>query len=586
MPTRHTALLIVAGAICATSLAAQAIPCGSLAGLSASQFPNPKTVIETASARPATVAQPAPPGAPPRAATPALPAHCEVFGRLNDRDGAGGQHYAIRFHMRLPGAWNGKFFFEGGGGSNGNIGSANGYTQGQQSGGALSLGYAVLSQDSGHDNGKNNDPQRNGNLTHGLDAQARLDHGYNSYDQATQAAKALIRLYYGKDPVRSYFVGCSEGGREAMLMSQRFPEHFDGILACAPGFDLPKSAVLGETWTAQTLAALARTMGIYDKDGLPFLNKTFTDEDLELIANSVLNACDALDGNADGIIDNFPACTTALMSQKLTAITCKGPKRNSCLTRAQVDAFVKIQEGPKTSDGASLYSDWAWDRAMGGKLTAQGETYNQGWRVWKMGAFDAPANSAISATMGALSAITLFSTPPLVTPIAGGAPMKALLAIDLNSASARLERTTPEYPVSVASYFLAASTDLTRFRRHNGKLIIVHGVSDPIFSINDTIRWYKELDAREGGRANEFVRLYAVPGMNHCGGGPATDQFDAFTALVDWTERSKAPDRIPATAGPSTPWPGRTRPLCPFPSQARYVGSGSLEQQANFDCRP
>jgi hypothetical protein len=127
--------------------------------------------------------------------------------------------------MRLPSQWNGKFFFEGGGGSNGNAGEALGNLQGQQTTNALVLGYAVVSQDSGHDNATNNDPKLNGSQTFGFDEQARLDFGYNSYDQVTQAAKALIKLYYGKGPERSYYLGCSEGGREAMMMSQRFPDY-------------------------------------------------------------------------------------------------------------------------------------------------------------------------------------------------------------------------------------------------------------------------------------------------------------------------------------------------------------------------
>ncbi|MBV8904527.1 MAG: tannase/feruloyl esterase family alpha/beta hydrolase, partial [Acidobacteriia bacterium] len=112
----------------------------------------------------------------------------------------------------------------------------------------------MVSQDSGHDNATNNDPQRSGNVTFGFDPQARIDFGYRSYDQVTQAAKALIRLFYGKPPERSYFAGCSEGGREAMMMSQRFPQNFDGILACAPGFNLPKAAVFGHSWDVQALA--------------------------------------------------------------------------------------------------------------------------------------------------------------------------------------------------------------------------------------------------------------------------------------------------------------------------------------------
>src|SRR5215475_13974292 len=230
--------------------------CGDLLKIQSSRLPNSKTVLTSATSNAARPAQ---------GNASALPEHCEVLGKINERTGANGQQYAIKFHLRLPAAWNGKFFFEGGGGSNGNLGNALGNLQGQQRTNALTLGYAVVSQDSGHDNAANNDPARNGTVTFGFDPQARLDFGYNSYDQVTQTAKALIRNYYGKAPERSYYVGCSEGGREGMMMSQRFPDYFDGILACSPGFNLPKAGLYGHGWDAQSFAAVAKSEGLSDQ---------------------------------------------------------------------------------------------------------------------------------------------------------------------------------------------------------------------------------------------------------------------------------------------------------------------------------
>src|SRR6185436_6451968 len=289
--------------------------CAGLLKSEPDRLPNRSTVITSAKLNALQAAQ---------GNTGTLPEHCEVLGKLNERTGANGQRYAIKFHLRLPSAWNGRFFFEGGGGSNGNLGNALGNLQGQQRTNALSLGYAVVSQDSGHDNQVNNDPVRNGNVTFGFDPQARLDFGYNSYDQVAQTAKALIARYYGRGPERSYFAGCSEGGREAMMMSQRFPSYFDGILACAPGFNLPKAALFGHSWDVQSLAEVSRAAGIYDRFGQPLLNKTFTDEDLDLAAQAILGACDAFDGLADGVIDNFPACTTAVVETKFAEVTCAG----------------------------------------------------------------------------------------------------------------------------------------------------------------------------------------------------------------------------------------------------------------------
>jgi hypothetical protein len=506
---------------------------------------------------------------------PALPEHCEVLGKMDEHTGANGQHYAIRFQLRLPTNWNGRFFFEGGGGSNGNLGMALGNLQGRQPTNALTLGYAVVSQDSGHDNATNNDPKRGGTVTFGFDEQARVDFGYRSYDQVTQAAKALIRDYYGKAPERSYFVGCSEGGREAMMMSQRFPTYFDGILACAPGFNLPKAAVFGHAWDAQALAEVAKASGIYDKFGEPFLNKTFTDEDLELAANAVLAACDELDGLKDGIIDNLTGCTTAAVTPKLSALRCSGPKRSTCLSSAQLSALEKIMAGPKNSQGDVLYSDWQWDRGIG----------SPGWRVWKMGMYDSPTNSAIIATLGSASVSTLFVTPPAEVASTGAAPLAHLLDIKFERDASKLSAKTGEYTQSVLEFMKADSTDLAPFHNHGGKLVIVHGVSDPVFSFRDTMQWWNEVNRVNNGRAADFVRLFAVPGMNHCAGGPATDQFDAFGAVVNWVEKGTAPETITATASPGTPWPGRTRPLCAYPKQAHYKGTGSIEEAVNFVCQ-
>jgi feruloyl esterase len=545
--------------------------CTALTDLAASQLPNRTTAIVTATPKPASAAIGTPGG---RGSLPALPAHCDLRGKINERSGANGQHYAINFHMRLPSEWNGKFFFEGGGGSNGNIGEALGNLQGQQTGNALTLGYAVVSQDSGHDNATNNDPKLNGTQTFGLDPQARLDFGYNSYDQVTQAAKALIKAYYGKPPERSYYVGCSEGGREAMMMSQRFPDYYDGILACSPGFKLPKAAV-AEAWDVQAFASAARETGINDANGQPLLNKTFTDADLTLAANAILSACDKLDGLEDGIISNFRACTHALVKPKLEALTCKGAKDVSCLTASQITALEKVYGGAKNSKGESLYSDWAWDAGIG----------NGGWRSWKIGAFAAPANTAINATLGSGAVSAIFSTPPVPTPSGGAAPIAFMLGLNMDTDAPKIFAESGTYTKSSWDFMMASNTDLSAFKRHGGKLLITHGVSDPIFSVNDTISWLDEVNKKNKGKAADFVRFFAIPGMTHCGGGPSTDRFDAFSALVAWVEKKTAPDSIVATAGPATPWPGRSRPLCSYPAIPRYKGAGSIEDAASFRCQ-
>ncbi|MEP6961677.1 MAG: tannase/feruloyl esterase family alpha/beta hydrolase [Acidobacteriota bacterium] len=557
----------------AATNAAAADPCSALRQIDSARFANPRTQITSAAKNAAGAA---------KGKAPAAPEHCEVLGKINERGGVNGQQYAIRFHLRLPVAWNGNFFFEGGGGSNGNLGAAFGNLQGGQPGNALQLGYAVVSQDSGHDNAVNSDPARNGTVTFGFDPQARVDFGYNSYDQVTQAAKFLVQAYYGRAPQRSYYVGCSEGGREGMVVSQRFPAHFDGVLACAPGLNLQKAAVYGHSWDVQSFAEVSAATGIFDRFGQPLLNKTFTDEDLDLAVQAILGACDSLDSLEDGIVDNFPACTAAVVGPKLAAITCMGAKRTTCLSAVQVTAIQKVYAGGKDAQGRLLYSDWAFDRGLGGKL---GNGYNQGWRSWKIGAYDAPNNGAIIATLGSASAAALFTTPPTEVASAGAPPVAFLRAVDVQTVGAKITATSGEYTTAVADFMRASSTDLAAFKNRGSKLVIVQGVSDPVFSINDTIRWWEDLNRVNNGGAAEFARMFAVPGMNHCGGGPATDQFDAFAALVNWVEKSTAPAQIVATAGAATPFPGRTRPLCAYPAQARYNGSGSIEDARNFSCR-
>ncbi len=393
-------------------------------------------------------------------------------------------------------------------------------------------------------------------------------------DQVTQAAKALIKTYYGKPPARSYYVGCSEGGREAMMMSQRFPDYYDGILACSPGFKLPKAAV-GEAWDTQTFAEIAKAGGINDPNGEPFINKTFTDADMTLVANAILAACDKLDGLEDGIVANFSACKLALVQPKLDALTCKGSKDASCLTTAQIAALEKVFSGAKNSKGEALYADWAWDAGVG----------NPGWRVWKLGMFAAPANSAINATLGSGAISAVFTTPPTPTASGGAAPVAYLLNFNFDTDAPKIFAESGTYAKSAWDFMQASSTDLAAFRKHGGKLLITHGVSDPVFSVNDTIAWLGEVDKRNKGKASEFVRFFAVPGMNHCGGGPSTDRYDAFGALVSWVENKTAPERIVATAGPMTPWPNRSRPLCKYPAFAHYKGTGSIEDAASFVCK-
>jgi feruloyl esterase len=539
-------------AAAAASSPASASACAALA--QGALWPDPTTKIDSAILRPAQGSR--------------APAHCEVIGHLQARTGVDGQGYAVGFHLRLPLDWNGRFLFQGGGGSNGVLGDAMGavpFFGGQV---ALAQGYAVVSQDSGHDNQRNALAEHGGELSFGFDPIARLNYGHASLKLTTDAAKAGVRAFYGRAPVRSYFAGCSKGGQEGMALAQRYPDAFDGVLAGAPGFSLPRAA-LAEAWSTQTFGRLVANPAPSVRD----LVGTFSDTDLGLVQKAVLAACDRADGLADGVVGAFEACSTAKVRPRLKRVTCSGAKADGCLTSAQVGAMLRVFAGPKTKAGAALYSDWPWD----GGLAAPG------WRLWTLGLTQPPLPAFnVSLGMGSLAAV--FSTPPRGLPD-DKAKMAFAMAYDFDRDAAKIYAVAPPFTRSAWEDNAARSSDLAAFKARGGRLIVPHGASDAVFSINDTLAWYREVDARFDGRAAEFVRVFPVPGMNHCMGGPATDQFDAFTALVAWVEQGQAPDRILATAGRDAPWPGRTRPLCAYPAIAVYSGRGDPERAESFSCR-
>jgi feruloyl esterase len=499
--------------------------------------------------------------------------------------------------LRLPTDWNGRFYFSGGGGSNGNVGDALGGT-------ALANGYAVVSQDSGHNNAVNVTAEA-GSATFGYDPQARVDFGYRSYDLVTRLSKALIKLYYGEKPEFSYYVGCSEGGREALVMSQRFPQHFDGIVAGNPAMDLHKSS-LAEAHSVQQFSAAAAAQGFFTSTppgSIPWANKALTDANLVAVANAILASCDELDGLKDGMVNNFEACRfdPAVL----------GPAGSGELNAAQLTALQNVFAGPKNSRGKPLYSSWYWDPGMAATLSFIS------WRNWKMGAYNPTlpvppftpltynTAAAQSIGLGGGSVPILFRTPPNF-PTAGGvsvmgnasapdALMPFILSYSFDTDAPRIYAMQGMYSESAASFMYSSSTDYRKFKARRGKLIVYTGGADPVFSAKYHVEWYQRLARENRGleATQQFARLYYVPGMQHCSGGIATDRFDAFSAVVDWVEHGKAPEQIIAAANPAntalddlvTPVPpDRTRPLCPYPRFAHYQGMGSIDRAENFSC--
>jgi feruloyl esterase len=496
--------------------------CASLSG-----FQEPSVEITSVKDVPSGPFSQGGPGRPPVVTD--LPAHCVITGVIDKRIGVGGKPYGIQFEMRLPQDWNGRFLFQGGGGTNGFVAPAIGLVKGPA---ALTRGYAVITQDAGHEGP---------DASFGEDQQARLDMEYRSYDVVTTLGKRLISAYYGKPADRSYFMGCSEGGREAMLVSQRLPLDYDGVIDGASG------GLLGVTFHANTDQAIVARYAPKGADGKPDLAKAFSDADLKLIETKIEADCDGLDGLKDGLIDNPTAC-----KPKLESLICKGGKKtDQCLTKPQLLTVRALFEGgsPTGPDG----------------VLSQGYYYDTGidlpaWRG-KMSGGGRPSQG-VSSVQG------LFLTPYDPT---------------FDDSNIDFDKVGPRF-VEVGSLNRTDGVMYSSFKQHGGKMMMYIGIADPSANAKEVIAYYHRLQAANGGASAtaDFARLFLVPGMTHCRGGRSLDEFDPLQSLVDWVEQNKAPDQMVATG---KAFPGRSRPLCAYPTQSRYSGTGSIEDAANFACR-
>jgi poly(3-hydroxybutyrate) depolymerase len=494
--------------------------------------------------------------------------HCLVKGSMYKRKGSDGREYAIGFEMRMPKAWNGRFYYQGNGGLDGNVQPAQGALGGGPLTGALMQGFAVISSDAGHSG-----PQT---PFFGMEPQARLDYGYQAVAKLTPMAKNLIAAAYGKQPDRSYIGGCSNGGRHAMVAAARMGDAYDGYLVGAPGYRLPNSA-LAQLWGAQQWATLATPNAtikhpMNPNGSLPDLGSAFNERERQAVANAVLAKCDALDGLKDGIVHATQQCQS-VFSIATDLPTCTAERTGSCLTNAQKNALSSTFSGGKMSSGQAIYSSFPVDPGVAGA----------NWAMWKF---------VNSLALDPLAVGAVFSSPPgPVNPLTENIDkrMPLILATNETYQESGMSLMTPpgnDNPVNLAS-----------LRQRGAKMMLYHGVSDPIFSAEDTRQWYERLNRTQGGQAAEFARYFPVPGMNHCSMGPATDQFDMLTPLVAWVERGVAPASVLATArgqgnggGVNAELPrdwaaNRSRPLCASPKVATYKGAGSIEYAASFICQ-
>ncbi len=495
--------------------------------------------IEVPAGKPLSVGS----GFGPPVVVTSLPAHCLVHGEVNQHKGANGKDYGDKFEIRMPVEWQGRFLFLGGGGLDGALNPAialQGPVTKPDSKSALSLGYALVSTDGGHQEA--NPFTQDGSF--GSDPESRADYNYRSTKLVTDVARKLIAQYYGYPIKYSYFQGCSNGGREGLMTAERYPDYFDGVVAGAPAFNLTHAAI-AEAWNTVQLASIAPKK----PDGTPDLAQSLTEPDLKLLVTAVLDKCDVLDGLKDGMIFNPEACQFDPDTLK-----CAAGQGGSCLSAEKTEVIRKIFEGPQTSSGKPIYSRWPYDAGDAA----------EGWRAWMTGA-------------GPVPSINVMIFPSFFNGLAlAGAPPKIdIFKFNFDIDAARIDKAAAEIN--------ATSTDWSGFRKHGGKLLLYTGVSDPVFSAIDLIRYYKQIQQDIGGdaEARGFARLFLVPGMTHCSGGPGLDDFDALGTMQSWVEQGKAPENIVASG---RAFPGRTRPLCAYPLIAKYRGHGNPEDSASFSC--
>lgn len=456
----------------------------------------------------------------------AMPSYCRADGEIDPRTGVDGKHYAIGFAIALPDKWNGRFLFQGGGGLNGTVNPPLGAVASADDP-ALARGFVVVSTDTGHKGAVFD-------ASFMKDQQAALDFAYVAVGKVTTVAKQIIAQYYGEPAEHSYFVGCSTGGREAMLVAEKYPSYFNGVVSGDPAMRTDNSND-EDAWAAVAFNQVAPK----DASGKPETGKVFSDGDRKLLINSIVNECDAKDGLKDGMIFNFEAC-----HYDPAVLKCSGAKTDTCLSDVQVHALQKAFSPLKDSIGNELYPAFPYDTG----ITAYGPgTIVQG----------IVPSAVPSSPFG----------PDLATTYDPDAAERAI-----NADGTRKLIDTYDW------------TNLSTFSGRGGKLLFYHGLSDPWFSPLDTLGYYQNMARANGGleQVQNWSRIYFVPGMGHCGGGAATlDQFDMLTAIVNWVEKDTPPDSVTATG---KDFPGRSRPLCPYPTHAQYKGSGDPQNSANFVC--
>ena len=465
-------------------------------------------------------AAPLPGGVPARQYEAVVP-HCKVDGTIGDE---------IQFELLLPDDWNGKFMMGGVGGFAGSVGN--------QARFSVNRGYATAATDTGH---QANGIRADWALNHW---ERQVNYGYLAVHRTAEAAKAIIRAYYASPPRYSYFDGCSNGGRQALMEAQRFPEDFDGIVAGAPAHDF--TGVLG--------AFLYNIQRIFPDRSEP-TKSLISAENRRLLQSTILEQCDRLDGVEDGILDDPRECPFQLSSLP----QCPGGKPAAhCLTAAQREAIAAVYDGPRNQDGP-IYPGFP----LGG------EQEEAAWESWITG-----PSPRLLEEFGEPSAQYGFGTQGFKYLVFQD-PEFDYLGYDFATFGQDTQRLS-----SIAD---AMNPDLSEFKKAGGKLILWHGWVDAALSALSSIDYFRAVEARDA-ELRDYFRLFLLPGVFHCSGGPGPDRVDWVSAIENWVERGEAPENLTAFRVADN-HVEMTRPLCVFPRRAFYVGTGSEREAANFECR-
>ncbi len=458
-------------------------------------------------------------------ATADTPQHCRLTGVIAPE---------IAFEVNLPDRWNRRFYMTGNGGL---AGDAVDTPNNADRTAGLSNGFVHARTNTGHDSRK--EPSGSFILSN---PQKAIDYAYRAVHVTADLAKKVATDYYAQPVQYSYWNSCSNGGRQGLLEAQRYPDDFDGIVANAPWVD-QTGFTIGAMWNQKAMT-----------------QAPLTPAKMVLVAQKVMDTCDAIDGLKDGLIDDPRACR--FDATRDVPACSAGADGADCLTAAQAATVNAVYSGPSSKGKPFMSGFMPGSEAVN---TAANGTTQSGW----VGAIVPAQPGAKPADFNLAEGVMryLILDPPK--------PDYDFMVFDYDRDVTLVERWS-----KLAD---AKETDLSRFRKSGGKLIMTYGWADQILQPMMGVNYYEALVAKNGRNTSDFARLFMVPGMAHCAGGVGPDQNDAVTAVIDWVEKNKAPDSLLASKvvkGAVV----RTRPLCPYPQVARYKGQGSIDEAANFSC--